>query len=85
MSKVHKCRTCRKRIRRAPFMSIVDKATRKEARWHGGACAQPGLVHAQERGPGAVVLRFAHPRSCGDPKGKMDCGGKCFVVAGLED
>jgi hypothetical protein len=27
-----------------------------------------------------VVLRFAHPRSSGDPAGKMSCRSGCFAV-----
>ena len=81
MSKpVHKCPACARRIKRAPYIALTDRRTRRETRYHGGDCSGPGLREAERRGPAEVVLRFAHPRSSGDPAGKMSCRSGCFAV-----
>jgi hypothetical protein len=55
----------------------MDKAARTQ--WY--RIAGTALARAQELGPNRVILRFAHPKSCGDPAGKLDCSGQCFVVS----
>jgi hypothetical protein len=80
--KVYRCLACKRRIKRAPFIALVDRATRREVRYHGGDCSGAGLARAEELGPDRVVLRFAHPRAtCGDSKGKLECRGQCFTAA----
>jgi hypothetical protein len=81
---VHKCPACRRRVRSAPYISLTGRATRRETRFHGGPCALAGMREAERRGPREIVLRFAHPRSCGDPAGKMACRGGCFAVDELD-
>jgi hypothetical protein len=78
---IYRCGHCARRVKRAPFISLIDRQTRKEIRFHGGECSGTALARAQELGPDRVILRFAHPRSCGDPKGKLECSGQCFVIA----
>ena len=82
MSKpVHKCPACSRRVKRAPYISLTDRKTRRESRYHGSdPYSGPGLREAERRGPAEVVLRFAHPRSCGDSAGKMSYRGGCFTV-----
>jgi hypothetical protein len=80
-TRVYRCpQRCARRAKRVPFVSLTDRETRSERRYHGGGCSEAGLREAERRGPDEVVLRFAHPRSCGDPAGKMSCQGGCFTV-----
>jgi hypothetical protein len=80
MSKVHKCQACCRRVHRAPYISLVDRTSRKELRYHGGFCSGMALARAQELGPDRVILHFVHPRAtCGDAKGRLDCLGRCFI------
>jgi hypothetical protein len=48
--------------------------------WHLFHTAQ-----AERRGPDEVILRFAHPRSCGDPADKTSCRGRCFALEAALD
>ncbi len=84
MSKpVHKCPICSRRVKRAPFISLTDRETRRETRFHGAprlACLQAGAAEAERRGPDEVILRFAHPGSCGDQGGRLGRRGGCFTV-----
>jgi hypothetical protein len=82
---VHKCPACSRRIKRAPYIALTDRRTRRERRYHGGDCSEAGLREAERRGPDEVVLRFAHPRSCGDPRGKLACEGRCFAIYSQSD
>jgi hypothetical protein len=59
----------------AGYGLCAECGTRWEVRFHGGDCSGTALARAQELGPDRVILRFAHPRSCGDPKGKLECSG----------
>jgi hypothetical protein len=59
----HKCPHCYWRVKRAPFISLTDRGTRREARYHGGSCSPAGLARAEDLGPDRVILRFAHPRA----------------------
>jgi hypothetical protein len=78
---VYRCPHCGRRVNRAPFISLTDRETRREVRFHSGDCSAAGLARAEELGPDRVILRFAHPRTtCGDSKGKLACSGQCFVV-----
>ena len=87
MSKpVHKCPACFRRIKRAPYIALTERRTRCETRYYGGDCSGPGQREAERRGPAEVVLRIAHTRSCGDPKGgKLACRGECFLVTDTEE
>jgi hypothetical protein len=81
VSKPHKCPACSRRVKRAPYIALTDRRTRRETRYHGGVCSGPGLREAERRGLAEVVLRFAHPRTCGDPAGAKACRGRCFAVS----
>jgi hypothetical protein len=82
---VYRCPHCDRRVKRAPYVALVDRATRREVRYHGGDCSGPGLARAEELGPDRVILRFAHPRSgCGDSRSQLECRGRCFAVGTAE-
>lgn len=81
--RVYKCPACGRRIKRAPYLALTYRETRREVRYHGAphvACLEAGAAEAERRGKDAIILHFAHPKSCGDPAGKLDCAGQCFVV-----
>jgi hypothetical protein len=64
-----------------PYISLVDRTSRRAVLYHGGDCSGAALARAKELGPDRVILRFAHPRAtCGDSKGKLDCAGQCFTA-----
>jgi hypothetical protein len=80
---VYKCPSCSRRVKRSPYIALTDRRSRRERRFHGAphfACLEAGLDEAHLRGPTEIILRFAHPRSCGDPAGKLECRGGCFQV-----
>jgi hypothetical protein len=67
---VYRCPACSRRVKRAPYISQTDRGTRRERRFYGAphfACLETAAAEAERRGPDEVILRFAHPRSCGDP------------------
>ena len=83
MSKpVNKCPACSRRVKRAPYASLQDRHTRKITRYHGNGagCLEAATFEAQRRGPGEIVLGLYHTVKCGDPSGKLSCGGGCFTV-----
>jgi hypothetical protein len=82
---VHKCPTCRRRVKRPPFISLKDKVTRREVRYHSGGCLPAAAAEAERRGPEEIVLAFVHTRECGDAKGRLGCKGKCFAVELVEE
>jgi hypothetical protein len=84
---IYRCPHCSCRVRSAPYVSLQDRHTRKVVRYHGNVagCLQAATVEAQRRGPDEVILRFAHPRSCGDPAGKLSCKGCCFAGPGAPE
>jgi hypothetical protein len=75
-----RCACCGRSVKRAPYIAATCRRTRRERRYHGGDCSGLGLREAERRGPAAVVLRFAHPRSCGDAEGRMSCRGDSYKV-----
>jgi hypothetical protein len=78
----HKCPACRRRVRAAPYVSLRDRETRQEVRYHAGPeCREAGALEAERLGPDQIILGFYHTRECGDPAGKMTCRGGCFVVS----
>ena len=76
----HKCPGCSRRVKRTPYIALADRKTRRETRYHGDNCSGLGLGFAERSGPVGVVLRLAHPRSCGDPAGRMSCRGESYKV-----
>jgi len=78
---IYRCPHCGRRVKRAPFISLMDRATRWEVRFHGGNCSGMALARAEELGgPDRVILHFVHPRAtCGDSKSKLACLGGCFI------
>jgi hypothetical protein len=85
--KVYKCPHCGKRVRHAPYLAMRDRETRREVRFHGAphvACLEAGAAEAERRGKDAIILHFVYPKSCGDPAGKLDSSGQCFVVSESE-
>ena len=81
MSPAHRCPACRRRVRRAPYVSLQDRRTRKITRYHGSVagCLEAATVEAQQRGPTEVVLGFYHAKGCA-PADKMSCAQGCFTV-----
>jgi hypothetical protein len=77
---VHKCPACSRRVKRAPYIAMVDRKTRRDTRYHSGDCLAAATAEAERRGPREIVLRFAHTRECGDARGRFDCAGGCFAV-----
>ena len=80
---VYKCPACRRRVKRSPYVSLTDRNTRWERRFHGAphfTCLETAAAEAERRGPDEVILRCAHPRSCSDPGGRMACRGAIFTV-----
>jgi hypothetical protein len=78
---IYRCPHCSRRVKRAPFISLKDRRTGKQIRYHGGDCSGSASARAQELGPDRVILHFVHPRAtCGDSKGKLDCSGQCFTA-----
>jgi hypothetical protein len=59
--------------------AIRDLFSERPEYWHHGAL-HLACSEAVRRGLAEVVLRFAHPRSSGDPAGKMSCRSGCFAV-----
>ena len=75
----YRCPACQRRVRSAPYLSLRDRASRRETRYHNGAaCLETGALAAQDRGPGEIVLNFIHAVACGDPANKLHCAGRCF-------
>ncbi len=79
---IYRCPHCERRVKRAPFIALVDRASRREGRYHGNVagCLQVATLETQRRGPREIVLSFHHTLMCSDPAGKLDCAGRCFVV-----
>jgi hypothetical protein len=78
----YRCPACGRRVRRAPYVSLQDRHTRKVTRYHGGAatCLEAATLEAEQRGADEIVLAFVHRKGC-DPADKMSCRGGCFVVS----
>jgi hypothetical protein len=78
-------------VKRPPFISLTDRNTRRQRRFHGAAseanlaCLKAAAAEAERRGPEEIVLAFVHTRECGDAKGRLGCKGKCFAVELVED
>jgi hypothetical protein len=52
VSKPHyRCAGCKRRVKRAPYISIQDKSTQKITCYRGGDCAEAGLREAYRPGP----------------------------------
>jgi hypothetical protein len=87
---VHKCPACSRRVKRAPYIALKDRNTRRETRYHGAlseanlGCLEAAAAEAERRGADEIILAFYHSRACGDPAGKMSCRGGCFAV-GIEE
>ena len=47
--------------------------------WHHGA-SHLACLETGRRGLAEVILRFAHPRSCGDPADRLSCRGDSYKV-----
>jgi hypothetical protein len=79
---IHKCPACSRRVKRAPYIALTDRKTRRQTRYHGSAAPffEAGVLEAQRRGPHEIMLGFYHTMWCGDPAGKMSCRGGCFAV-----
>jgi hypothetical protein len=78
--RTYRCACCGRSVKRAPYIAVTCRRTRRERCYHGSDCSGPGLREAERRGPAEVVLHFAHPRSCGDPVGLMPCRGDSYKV-----
>jgi hypothetical protein len=59
--------------------AIRDLFSERPEYWHHGAL-HLACSEAVRRGLAEVVLRFAHPRSCGDPADRMSCRGDSYKV-----
>jgi hypothetical protein len=59
--------------------AIRDLFSKHPECWHHGA---PHLAYleAERQGLAEVIMRFAHPSSCGDPVGRMSCQGDRYKV-----
>jgi hypothetical protein len=83
---VRRCPACSRRVKRAPYVSLQDRHTRKITRYHGGVagCLEAAAAEAERRGADEIILAFYHTRVCGDPAGKMSCRGGCFAVSDVQ-
>jgi hypothetical protein len=79
---VYRCPSCLRRVKRAPSISLTDRRTRREMRYHGNitGCLRTAVLEAQRRGPEEIVLTFSHTRRCGNAAGKLSCRGGCFAA-----
>jgi hypothetical protein len=76
---IYRCPHCGRRVKRAPYISLLNRASRREVRFHGGGCAGAGMARAEALGPGRVLLRFAHPRkNLWRPQGQARMPGRVF-------
>jgi hypothetical protein len=85
---LHKCPACSRRVKRAPYIALTDRRTRRETRFHGAprlACLQAGAAEAERRGKDAIILHFAHPKSCGDAGSGLECRSQCFMLPETEE
>jgi hypothetical protein len=81
-----RCPVCRKQIRRPSYVSLKDRRSRREIRYHGAphlaACLEAPAAEAERRGPAEIIfLSFYHSCACGDPAGKLSCRVGSFAVS----
>jgi hypothetical protein len=77
----HRCPSCGKRVRAAPYVRLQDRATRKVTSYHGEreACLEAATAVAERLGPDRLIVGFYHVKGC-DPADRMDCRRGCFRV-----